>query len=476
MALREVATLFNIGSKFDFDCKQVTLDNYLDPRLKSQAIKYCSNDAVLVVRFLEKVKKSISKYTDLNNVYTMSGLAERIYNKYFNKFKIVLRQTLHFDRMFRDAYYGGRCEVFGNLKKDEHCFHFDFSGMYSQQLLKEFPYGNYRRIEPCYCINDYGFYYVLVESNCELPSLPYRDKNSGKLLFPNGTFYGLYWGEELNLFIRNGGVIKKIYYGIEFEKKDYLFKDFANTCIENRKLTTHDKTIWKMIPNSFIGRLGMKYENERTIIIKAEDYDPTTLNVIMDKQINNVFVSRVSLDADTDDNALGGNVLYPAIITARARILWWESANEVIKQKGRILYCDTDSIFAAFKKENNPVDKQHGHVFWDSRKSDTVLDDACFVTCKVYAIEYANRTVVKMKGINKKSLVSWNMDDFKKNFKQKNIVGLSIDQFKKNNMCITISEINKQIDFSFYDKRIFNDDKTETTALTIYEVPTDDPI
>jgi len=76
-----------------------------------------------------------------------------------------------------------------------------------------------------------------------------------------------------------------------------------------------------MIPNSFIGRLGMKYENERTIIIKAEDYDPTTLNVIMDKQINNVFVSRVSLDADTDDNALGGNVLYPAIITARARIL-----------------------------------------------------------------------------------------------------------------------------------------------------------
>jgi len=68
------------------------------------------------------------------------------------------------------------------------------------------------------------------------------------------------------------------------------------------------------------------------------------------------------------------------------------------------------------------------------------------------------------------------MDDFKKNFKQKNIVGLSIDQFKKNNMCITISEINKQIDFSFYDKRIFNDDKTETTALTIYEVPTDDPI
>ena len=66
----------------------------------------------------------------------------------------------------------------------------------------------------------------------------------------------------------------------------------------------------------------MKYELEKTIIIKAEDYDPTSLNVIMDKQINDTFISRISLDEDIDSNSLGGNVLYPAIITARARIQW----------------------------------------------------------------------------------------------------------------------------------------------------------
>ena len=475
LALKELAVLFNIGTKFEFDCKIVNIDNYLDLRLKSQVIRYCSNDAVLVVRFLEKLSRSLKKYTPITDVYTMSGLAERIYSRYYNEYKLKLRQPISFDTLFRSAYYGGRCEVFGNLKDGENCFHFDFSGMYSQQLLKEFPYGDYLYLNNCNSISAYGFYYVTVESNLDLPILPFRDLKSGKLLFPNGVFHGLYWGEELNLFLENGGIVKRIHYGIEFKCKAHVFKEFAETCIANRNISAHDRTIWKLIPNSFIGRLGMKYELEKTIIIKAEDYDPTSLNVIMDKQINDTFISRISLDEDIDSNSLGGNVLYPAIITARARIQWWRSARAVQLERGRILYCDTDSIFAAFRTEDDPIDKQHGDVFWDSKKIDTKLDDACFVTCKVYAIVYNNNTVVKMKGISRHVLRNWTMNDFKKNFHQKTKVNLNIDQFKKNNMFMTIDEINKQIDFSFYDKRIFNHNKTETTPLTINE-ETSDPI
>jgi len=42
-----------------------------------------------------------------------------------------------------------------------------------------------------------------------------------------------------------------------------------------------------MIPNSFIGRLGLRNDNEKTIIIDDKDYDPKFLDVISDKKINN---------------------------------------------------------------------------------------------------------------------------------------------------------------------------------------------
>jgi hypothetical protein len=42
-----------------------------------------------------------------------------------------------------------------------------------------------------------------------------------------------------------------------------------------------------MIPNSFIGRLGLRNDNERTIILDDNDYNPRFLDVISDKKINN---------------------------------------------------------------------------------------------------------------------------------------------------------------------------------------------
>jgi DNA polymerase elongation subunit (family B) len=56
-----------------------------------------------------------------------------------------------------------------------------------------------------------------------------------------------------------------------------------------------------------------------------------------------------------------GNVTYPAIITSKARVKWWLAAKEIEKNGGRLLYCDTDSIFAAFK--DNQDNKKYGDVF-----------------------------------------------------------------------------------------------------------------
>ena len=468
MSLEDIAINFNIGSKQIVNHNFANKDSIYDISFKNDIIKYCENDALLVVRFLDKIKNSVLGLESLENVYSISGLALNIFKKKFNKYNINTRITKDIDILFRPAYYGGRCEVFGNLKYDECCFHFDFSGMYTNRLLEYFPHGSYTINYNINNITNNGFYYIHVFSNIEIPILPFRDKN--KLLFPNGYFHGLYWGEEILLFIKNGGIIRKIEYGIEFNKTEKIFEEFSKFCNISRKKSIYDKILWKLIPNSFIGRLGIKYDEEETIIIKDEDYDPHNYDVICDKKINKNWIVRIK-SSFKNENKRYGNVIYPAIVTSKARILWWESSQAVIKNGGRILYCDTDSIFAAFKKDKKPLNQKHGEVFWDTSKKDTCLSDACFATSKVYCISYDNETFFKIKGISKKYIKDFDMISFKKFFEEGNKKIFKTTIFEKKKLNIKITDINKLIDFSYYDKRIFNKDKTETKPLFYKSYP-----
>jgi len=70
------------------------------------------------------------------------------------------------DEFFRQGYFGGRCEVFGNAKKDELVHHFDFSGMYSEVMKQNFCFGNFKKKTEFSStkIAEPGFYLVEVKS------------------------------------------------------------------------------------------------------------------------------------------------------------------------------------------------------------------------------------------------------------------------------------------------------------------------
>jgi len=73
---------------------------------------------------------------------------------------------------------------------------------------------------------------------------------------------------------------------------------------------------------------------------------------------------------------------------------------EVIKAGGRLIYTDTDSIIAAFKKTSYTeiLDKNLGEVIFDSKKEDTIIEDGVFAMPKTYALKYANgNEIVKNK-------------------------------------------------------------------------------
>jgi hypothetical protein len=122
----------------------------------------------------------------------------------------------------------------------------------------------------------------------------------------------------LDLFLKNGGIILEIYSAVVFNKEDYIFKDFSDFCIENRKKSQLNKILWKLIPNSFIGRLGLKGEYEKTIILDNDKYNPFDYDVISDKKINNQWLVTIRCN---EINKTSNNVIYPAIITSKARIV-----------------------------------------------------------------------------------------------------------------------------------------------------------
>lgn len=464
LELSEIAIRLKINNKMVLDHKKINMLNYNDSVLKNTVKQYCERDTEIVNQFMVKLSLSLNKYIKdwYINCYSISGIAYLIYKNYFNSFSIKLSLDYELDKDIRKSYYGGRCEVFGNPFEDDYIFHFDFTGMYSNRLKEDFPIGIPVKILNPSWDNKPGFYFIKVKSNIHLPILPYRCEITGKLLFPNGVFQGVYWYEEISLFLQEGGQIIEIYWGMLYDSMGKIFIDFAEHCISNRSNSLIDKLLWKMIPNSFIGRLGLRNDNEKTLILDDKDYDPKSLDVISDKKINNKWIVRVK---DLNNKKASGNVTYASIVTSKSRVVWWKHANKIIKDGGRILYCDTDSLFIAFK--TNKIGCRWGEVFLDENKEDTVIKKACFACSKAYSIVLNKNNITKIKGIPQRKIDKMTFEEFEDLFRSDKNQKIRMDLFRKKNLKIKIEEIFKIIRLSEYDKRIFTNNKRETISLEI---------
>ena len=465
LELSEIAIKLNISNKMFLDHKKINIENYNNSDLRNKVKQYCERDTEIVNQFMVKLSLSLNNYIKdwYVNCFSISGIAYSIYKNYFNKFDINLSLDYELDKDIRKSYYGGRCEVFGNPYEDDYIFHFDFTGMYSNRLKEDFPIGNPEKIIRPESTDKPGFYFIRVKSYIHLPILPYRCSLTGKLLFPNGVFEGIYWYEEISLFLKEGGEIIEIFWGMVYEKMGKIFIDFAENCIINRNNSLIDKILWKMIPNSFIGRLGLRNDNEKTIILDDKDYNPRFLDVISDKKINNKWIVRIK---EENTKRTLSNVTYASIVTSKSRVIWWEHADKIIKDNGRILYCDTDSLFIAFK--TNKIGCKWGEVYLDEKKEDTVIKKACFACSKAYSIVLNKNNVTKIKGIPQKNTNTMTFEEFKDLFESDKNQKISMDLFRKKNLKIKIEEIFKIIRLCDYDKRIFDRNKRETKPLEVH--------
>lgn len=446
--------------------------NFFD--FKESTLLYCFNDVLITIELIMSIVSSLEpKYVNIFlRCYSASSFSYKIFFKFFNFYKIVDKLRLDDYSYVKKSFYGGRCEVFGNRKEKEYINFFDFSGMYGQCMLQKFPIGNgeYFSNPPINFYLNIGFHTIEYSSDIDIPVLPFK---SNKLVFPNGNLIGTYWYEEIILFVEYGGIVNKVINSYIFKEENFVFKDFVNYFNEFRKKGSFWKTFGKLIINSLYGGFALKEEDYFINItfssIEAESIR-LNFNVISQDLIGCAYISKIIKDRKSNsvfnknskkwsNHYSIRNVCYSSIIASKARIKLYKSFKDVEKDGGRVLYCDTDSIFAAYDqiKKNNKI----GEIEWSE-----TYTDGYFISPKFYAFKDENNLKnIKIKGISLKDPDIY--DDLKKMFfdNKKNIAFLNQSNIRFKKFDVYTDNIEKKIKLDAYDKRIFCEKKIYTQAI-----------
>ena len=193
--------------------------------------------------------------------------------------------------------------------------------------------------------------------------------------------------------MENGVEIKEVKKVVSCQYYGNFLEKFIEKNDRIREMGPIHKIIGKNNNNTFYGRLGMNPERlEEEIISNIEEkkYEKIIEN-------NGVYIGFKKKEKSIS------NVMISAAITSKARIKLYKGMKEVMKNNGRVIYTDTDSIIAAFKKDEyrKKLDLKMGEVLFNSKDINTVISEGVFAMPKTYALKYEDgREVVKIKGFN----------------------------------------------------------------------------
>lgn len=265
----------------------------------------------------------------------------------------------------RQAYYGGRTEVF--RMSGENLHYYDINSSYVAAMRETMPAGD-RIVETTYNPALYDRYAGFVEctvevpADCDIPPLPFR-ADSGKLIFPAGTFSGVWSVEELRLLDDPcvQGRIVSVRQAMWFKRKP-LFVGMVDELwkLRDKSLPGHDEglsALAKLMGNSLYGKFGMK--QDRTQVVFAKDIQVEGICVLCSEEASDegqlcvkCLGSKPAMPtADCDVWYKSEHVDAPYIIpqiaahiTALARVRLWQFMKLVKEAGGRIYYSDTDSV------------------------------------------------------------------------------------------------------------------------------------
>ena len=250
----------------------------------------------------------------------------------------------------REGYYGGRTECFwrGLLKVSS----YDVNSMYvvimCDELIPNPSKAHYLKDERQILSLLHDNEHLMIDCDVYVPDgkiglLPFRDYRDKKLIFPTGTWRGVYTGIELRAAMRYGAEITRVHRALHYPESEKYFKEFAEMTLEGRAEAKRngDKAmdqLYKYYGNGLYGKFGQRNGGDKKYVRLEQFTGELEGLVIVHDADNNPWVQ---LPQEEAEDAIHSFPVVSATITAYARVKMLDAlmANEV-----SVVYCDTDSI------------------------------------------------------------------------------------------------------------------------------------
>lgn len=370
MGLDQIAKTFGFGGKVEHDLAL----HEDDPAWQG----YLEGDCVKLYDSLEKFQRFLVDDLGGELGITTPSTAMKLYRRRYmghGKTPALIDQHRHFKECdgvgssplgtcnacmhdwIRRGYYGGRTECFRSQGKG--LSYYDINSSYPRAMLEDMPGGVVKQYGPKKTVTDFhrierdavGFIEceVYIPRTCYIPPLPYRDKQRGKLIFPSGTFSGVWPWDELKLLFDSLvlGKITRVVRSVWYQKKS-LFFDFVKELYtyRDKDSASYDEglsLIAKLMMNSLYGKFGMNEDRREILVLAKGERPPEGATLPSFEDGNEDLLSQVCFI----EKHVSPPYILPQIsaqITALARIRLWRFMASVIRRGGRLYYCDTDSI------------------------------------------------------------------------------------------------------------------------------------
>ncbi len=229
----------------------------------------------------------------------------------------------------REAYYGGRVELFKEFNESNHVCYTDINSLYPSQMLKDFPAELIPWTEER--LPKYGVARVTIKiPKTAFGPLPYRS-DDGRILYPYGQITGVWTIAEINAAISRGARILERHDCLGTDEAIRPYGSFITEVYERRLAakTEPEKLFYKLLMNNLYGRLGTGGTIGRTVWRTADNENDGI------SYGEKVLVNyQMPLAQET-------NWIHAAYVTAYGRIRLLEFMEKI--GADNMIYCDTDS-------------------------------------------------------------------------------------------------------------------------------------
>jgi hypothetical protein len=376
MSLEKAARAFGLGGKDDLE-----LDAHeMDRRWRI----YNRRDNVLLYAVVDELHELVENKLGGEVGITAPATSMKLFRRRFLKKPIPRHQHFPdcqnptecegcFHTWVRQAYHGGRTELFEMQGDDVR--YFDVNSSYVASLCEPMPVGSrmieHGEIDWSLSTTRGGSFVgfaectVRIPEDCAVPPLPYKKDGVGKLLFPVGTFKGVWDVAELELLFDphvNGEILevgRVAWIGGEAVFKEMMLTLWGLRDKTNPAYLEGLDMLAKLLGNGHYGKYAMDPEKEQIAFAKDDATVGDTACMLCDRAPlpGSFFCDECEGSKAAGDDPesevwyqrrhVDAPYIIPQIaahVTSLARIRLWHYDVMAIDRGGRLFMNDTDSV------------------------------------------------------------------------------------------------------------------------------------